>query len=278
MTLAINDLTAGPGDAPKVEVLLTDLDAGVAAITAYRLSNGFELAVRGIIQASVAGAGSWVDFEVPAQQATYRVEYFDDAGASLGFSESVTVTLGYSGCWMHNPLAPSGAVKVQLVDTAVRKLSRPTPGGVVYPKGRRVGVMVSQPRRGLAGAVFDVYSPDLATSDKIQAFLGTQGNRMVPVVCIRAGVDHVGLRVQSPLFLGVLDIAEEGVDVRWGGGATIQRMQGDEVSPPAPGLFIPLLRRMDINAYYASREDLNADNLSRLALNRRYDLAGLAGA
>jgi hypothetical protein len=278
MTLAINDLTAGPDDPPKVEVLLTDLDAAVASVTAYRLSNGFELQVRGIIDAAVAGAGTWIDFEVPAQQATYRVEYFDDDGVSLGFSESVTVTLGFSGCWMHNPLNPGGAVKVDLMDTAGAVLSRPVPGAVVYPRGRRVGIAVAQPRRGLAGVVFDVTCHDLDTADQIQAFLGTQGNAMVPVICIRLGVDYVGLRVHSPLFLGVFDIAEEGIDVGWGGTWTRQRMQGDEAAPPAPGLFIPLLRRMDLNAYYASREDLNNDNLTRLAVNRRYDLAGVAGA
>ena len=276
MTLAINDLTDGPDGFPKVEVLLSGLSGSVARVTAYRFSGGRELRVSGIIDVPVAGAGTWVDHEVPAQQATYRVEYFNSSGVSLGFSESVTVTLGFSGVWMHNPFAPDGGVRVDLMDTALQELSRPVPGRVVHPRGRRVGVMVSGPRHGLSGAVFDVTSHDLGTADRIQAFLGDYTTTTVPVICIRAGVDHAGLRIPSPLFLGVLDIAEEGMDVFWGGEWTRQRIQGDEVSRPAPGLFVPLLTRADLNAYYASRSAMNADNLTRLGINRRYDLAGTA--
>lgn len=274
MTLAINDITSGPLDPPKVEVLLTGLAPEVASVTVYRISGGFTERVRGVINATVSGAGSWVDFEVPAQLSTYRAEYFDSAGDTLGFSEDAETNLGFSGCWMHNPLAPTGAVRVTLLETAGRSFSRPVPGEIMYPRGRRAGVIVTTPRRGLSGGVFDVFCPDFVSADKVQAFLGGPGVDLPPVVCIRAGLDHRGLRVRSPLFLGVLDIAEEGVDLRMRGEATIQRIQGDEVSPPAPGLFIPLLRRKDVNAFYASREDFNAAYLTRLDANRDYSLAG----
>lgn len=277
MTLAINDLTVGQLDPPKVEILLTDLDPDVATVTVYRLSGGFEEEVGGVIRAAVAGAGTWVDYAVPAQQATYRAQMFDSDGVPLGISESVSIALGYSGCWMHNPLAPSGAARVRLLGTAGKSLSRPVPGSVVKPKGRRVGVMVSAPRRGLEGAVFDVYSPDLPTADRIQAFLGTASTTAVPVICIRLGVDYAKFRVQSPLYLGVTDIPEDDVDLHQGGEATIQRIQGDEASPPAPGIFIPLLRRKDVNAFYSSRAAFNAAYLTRLAANRDYSLAGYAG-
>lgn len=276
MTLAVNDLTAGPSDAPKVELLLTGLSGDVATVTGFRLSGGSESRVSGIVDAAVAGAGTWIDYEVPAQQATYRFEMKDDFGVSLGFTESVTVELGFTGCWMHNPFAPSGAVNVTLLDTAGRTLSRPVPGDVVRPIGRRVGVVVSGPRRGLSGGVFDVYAPDLSVADRIQAFLGTDASTLPPVICIRMGSDHKGFRVASPLFLSVFDIAEEDLDLRKGGTATVQRISGDEVARPAPGYFIPLLRRMDVNAYYASRAEFNAAYLSRLAANRDYSLAGYA--
>lgn len=275
MTLTINDLT--DGGLPKVEVLLEDIDTDVETVTAYRLSGGRELKVSGIIDASVSGGGSWVDFEVPAQAATYRIEYKGAGGVPLGFSESVTVELGFTGCWMHNPFAPTGGARVVLAETAARTLSRPVPGEIVYPRGRRVGVMVTAPRRGLAGVVFDVISSDLDTADRIQAFLGDDTTILTPVICVRPGVDYAGLRVPSPLFLGVLDIAEEGVDVAWGGSVTMQRIRGDEVSRPAPGIFVPLLRRMDIDAYYATRAAIDADNLTRLDIDRNYTLAGFAG-
>lgn len=274
MTLTITDITSGPDDAPKVEVLLTGLGSEVASVTAYRVSGGVEHPVAGVIRATVAGAGSWVDYEVPAQQATYRVEYFDVAGDSLGFSEQQDIELGFSGCWMHNPMAPTGAVRVTLRDGAVGRLSRPVPNEVLYPRGRRVGVVVSEVRRGLVGAVFDVTTYDDLTADKVQGLLGSPGLSLPPVICIRFGVDHSGVRVTSPLFLGVADIAEEGQDVFWGGSMIVQRIEGNEAARPAPGLFVPLLRRKDVNAFYASREAFNNAYLTRLDANRDYSLAG----
>lgn len=274
MTLSVNDLT--DAGAPKVELLLTGLSPDVASVTGFRLANGAESQVSGIVNASVAGAGSWVDYEVPAQQATYRFLLKDDFGVPIGYTESVTVELGFTGCWMHNPFAPSGAVRVRLLDTAGKSISRPVPGDVVWPAGRRVGVVVSQPRRGLSNGVFDVYAEDLNTADRIQAFLGSESVSLPPVICIRMGIDHAGFRVSSPLFLSVFDIAEEDLDLRAGGSSTIQRIVGDEVARPAPGYFIPLLRRMDVNAYYASRADFDAAYLSRLDANRDYSLAGFA--
>lgn len=277
MTLAINVLSDGSVTAPQVEILLTSLDGDVASVTAYRLSGTSEERVSGVIGAAVAGAGTWIDYEVPAQSATYRVQFFDAGGAELGFSESVTVELGFTGCWMHNPLNPGGAVRVVPINTAGKVLSRPVPGAIVYPRGRRVGVIVSQPRRGLSAVVFDVYAEDLATADAIQSFLGSDNVSLPPVICVRMGVDFVGFRVRSPLFLGVLNIAEEDLDLYKGGTSTIQRITGDEVARPLPGVFVPLLRRMDLNAFYATRADLNAAYLTRLAANRDYSLAGYAG-
>lgn len=278
MTLAINDQTAGPDDAPKVEVLATGLDPDVATVTAWRLSNGIEQEVGGIIRAAVAGAGTWIDYDVPAQAATYRLQYFDSTGVSLGYSESVTIELGYSGCWLHNPAAPTLAVRVDLAGSTGRSLSRPVPGSLVRPLGRRVGVVVANPRQGLTGLQFDVRCMTIQDADKVQAMLGTATTNLPPVICVRRGVDYSGFRVPSPLFLAVFDIAEEDINIAWGGGEdTRQRMVGDEAARPAPGIFIPLLRRKDVNAFYASRAAFNAAYLTRLAANRDYSLAGYAG-
>lgn len=277
MSLAINDITAGPDAPPMVEVVVTGLAPEVATVTGYRLSGGFEEVVGGIIRASVAGAGSWVDYDVPAQQATYRLKLFNAAGEPLGFTDQVSITLGFAGVWMHNPLAPTGAVRVELTAEAGRTLSRPVPGGTVRPRGRRVGVMVTGPRQGLEAADFSVHCDDLRTADRIQAFLGGPQATAVPVICIRIGVDHPGIRVQSPLYLGVLDIPEVDRTLRYGGTSTVQRIVGDEAARPAPGIFIPLLRRKDVNAFYATRSAFDAAYLTRLDANRDYSLAGYAG-
>ena len=66
------------------------------------------------------------------------------------------------------------------------------------------------------------------------------------------------------------------VDVHMGGGIIDWELSGDEVSPPAPGLFIPLLTNADLNAFYLTNAALKADplNTSNLQANRRYDLIG----
>jgi hypothetical protein len=178
--------------------------------------------------------------------------------------------------WLHNPLYPQGAVKVELYPTTGEKLSRPVPGSVSRPLGRRVGVVLAEPRQGVTGLTFDVIASDIETADRVQALIGDAARDLTPVVCIRLGKDDARLRVPQPLFLGVLDIAEEGVDVRWGGSTTIQRMQGDEVDPPVPGLFVPLLTAADINVSFVTAAAVNAGHARSIDVNRRYDLAGAA--
>lgn len=269
----LTDVTA----APFVEVFIDELVPEAASVTVYRIASGREFQVRGAVKAPTGGAFTRIDFEVPFNvPVTYRAELFDAAGESLGFTDSATTTLICEDTWMHNPLNPSGAVKVTLLDTAIKKVSRPVPGEVSYPLGRRVGVMLSEPRRGLSGGVFDVLSSTLEDADKVQDLIGSYARSLVPVICVRVGSKNP-MRVSMPLFLGVLDINEEDVSVRYGGQATVQRIEGDEVDPPIPGLFIPLLTAADINVSFATAGALNSAHLLALNVNRRYDLAGAAG-
>lgn len=261
--------------------------------------------VRGMVLLPVSGAVSRIDFEVPFNAVvSYRAELFDESGVSLGFTEPAVLGETFTGLapsedllpgslypeeslsgsgvispftWMHNPLAPEGAVRVSMLDSAAAGISRPTPGTVVYPRGRRVGVMVSEPRRGLSGFVADVYCDSLEDADRVQAMLGDYNTTTVPVLCIRPGLDF-NARITSPLFLGVNDMVEEDWDVRMGAEGTVQRIKGDEVSPPVPGLFIPLLTYADIASFYSSYATFNAAYASYLAASRDYSLAGSAEA
>lgn len=264
-------------DAPFVEVFIDEIDPSATSLTVYRLAAGREFEVRGAVRASTAGSFTRVDFEIPFNTlVTYRAELFDAGGQSIGFTASASITLHVADAWMHNPLNPAGSVKVKLLDTAVRSLSRPAPGEVSYPLGRRVGVMLSEPRRGLTGAVFDVICETYEDADKVQALIGTQQRSTVPVVCVRVGSDNP-MRVAMPLFLGVLDIPEEDYNVRFGHEATVQRIQGDEVDPPIAGLYISTLTRADINISFESRSAVNSAALTRGDINRMYSLSGAAG-
>lgn len=263
-------------EAPFVEVFVDDLVPEAASVTVYRLAAGREFQMRGAVRAATAGAFTRVDFEVPFNTVvTYRAELFDAAGVSLGFTDSASITLDVADSWMHNPLDPAGAVRVILGDEGGWSVTRPTPGVVSRPLGRRVGVVLSEPRHGVTGAQLVVRTSGEDDADRVQAMVGDRG--MPPVVCIRLGSNDQRLRLPQPLFLSALSVTEVDMDYRWGGSELAHRFEGDEVDPPVPGLFVPLLTAADINVSFTTASVLNSEHLIAADVNRRYDLAGAAG-
>lgn len=262
---------------PRVEVLFSSFAPTTASVTVYRLSGGREYKVRGAVMAATAGALTRVDYEVPfGVAATYKAEMFTSSGTSLGFTGTASVTVDSSEMWVHNPLDPAGGVRLAFRDSAARDLVRPSEGSVFYPQGRRVGVVISGQRRGLSGTVLDVIADDLESADLFQGMLGDYATTTVPVLCFRIGsLDRV--RLPRPFFAAVTEAHEIDVTYALGGTQIAFHMAGDEVSPPAPGIVVPLLRRKDINAAYATNAAIAAGNLTRLAVNRQYSLAGLGG-
>lgn len=262
--------------APFVEVLIDELIPEAASLTVYRLAGGREFQMRGAVRAPTAGAFTRIDFEIPFNTlVTYRAELFDAAGVSLGFTDSASVTLVVADTWMHNPLNPEGGVKVFFGEDGGWSVTRPTPGVVSRPLGRRVGVVLSEPRHGVTGLGLVVRTSTDADADAVQAMVGDNG--MPPIVCIRLGSADQRLRLPQPLFLSALSVSEIDMGHRWGGTELAHGINGDEVDPPVPGLFIPLLTRADLNSVFASRGALNAAGLTRLDINRLYQYAGAAG-
>lgn len=261
---------------PRVEVFFPSFVAGTATVTAYMLADGREKQVRGAVRAVTAGSLSRIDYEIAfGTPMTYRAEQFNAAGQSLGFTPSTTITVESADSWMHNPLDPQGAVRITLGGDSAVSVLRPTPGVVSRPLGRRVGVVLSQPRQGVVGLQLDVRTFTGEDADAVQAMFGDAGRP--PVVCITLGGRDRIMRVPQPLFLSTLSVAELDVNWQWGGGEISHVIEGDEVAAPIPGLFIPLLRRADINAYFSTRAGVNAGGLTRADINRRYDIAGTAG-
>lgn len=261
---------------PRVEVFFSDFAPGTATVTVYRLAAGREFKVRGAVHAATSGSLSRIDFEVPfGVVVTYRAEMFSAAGMSLGFTDGASITLDVADSWMHNPLRPSGAVKVFFGDETARSIVRPTPGVVSHPKGRMVGVVLAEPRQGVTGLQVLLRTSSDADADRVQAMVGDQS--LPPVVCIRLGGDDLRTRVPQPLFLSSLSVEEIDMNHRWGGFELAHRFEGDEVDPPVPGLFIPLLRNKDLNAFFATNAAMNTSALRNVDLNRRYDLAGYGG-
>lgn len=261
---------------PRAEVLFPSLEPGTAFITVHRRAENRDYVMRGGLRAVTTGAFTRVDFEIPfGVPSTYYAEMFDSAGLPLGVTGQSSETLHCDDMWMHNPLDPFNGVRVDFREEATRNLSRPVSGDVYYPEGSTVGKVIAGRRRGLQGTVLDVITDTVEDADKVRDMLGTYSRSTVPVLCFRIASGHQ-VRIPRPFFAAVMDVAEQDMNYVLGGNQIAHEMSGSEVSPPSPGLFIPLLTRADLNAWYATRAALNADNPTRLDANRKYSIAGTA--
>jgi hypothetical protein len=262
---------------PRAEVRFLSFAAGTRTVTVRRSTGVRVMDVRGAVDVATAGSLSRIDLEVsPGVRMDYWAEMFDASGGSLGLTGVSSVTFYDTATWVFNPLDPAGAVRVAFRDNAARSIDRPTNADVVFPLGRRVGVVVGSDRSGIRDVVLDVVTDTLEDADKFAALLGGYTSRTVPVLCFSIGASD-RIRLPRPFFVGVAGSAsEEDVNFIYGGTTIAHTVKGSEVDPPSPGIFVPLLTRADVNAYYSSRGAANADNPSRGAFNRRYDLAGFA--
>lgn len=267
-------LPVEPDAVPHTVIEIDDLDPGVDSITVWRDDGHDWSKVRGAVNATVVGAWSGVDWECGFNRATaYRVEMFDTDGASLGFLPQTTVELGSEFTWVHNHLDPRAAVRVRATNKAMSELDRPHDAELVYPRGRPYGVVVGSGRRGLVGMNFELATDTSEDADRVQALIGSASAPLPPVLCIRKGMNELSARIPHTLTLFVPTITEARVGHR---GINLQQMVGSQASPPSPAIGIPLLTRADLSAAYATRAARSADNLTRAAASRRWDLAGRA--
>lgn len=264
--------------APRAEVVFTSLPPGAASVQQFeRIGDGRIHRVRGSINIPVTDQTARLDIEAPfGIPITYRGVVLDAFGVPiLTTTESSPVTLDVEDMWVHNPLDPRTSMKVQFRASAARDLSRPVAARTFYPEGRRVAVVVGGRRQGLRGVNLDVVVDSIEDADKFTALVGDYRRTTVPVLCFRIGASD-RVRLPRPLFASVIDPREIDLTYATGGQTIAYAIEGDEAEPPAQALVIPLLTRADVNAYYATRNLLNIDNATRLAVNRRYDLAGTA--
>lgn len=265
---------------PRVTVLFTSLPAGVATVIVWRSTGGRSTAVRGGYQVPVAGPLGLVDVEAPAVPCTYFAQLFDSGGNSLGFTGTSVITPTMPDTWIHNPFNPAGATRVRVAAATGATVAGQNPLQVYYPAGRRAGVAIAGARRGIANANVVVYGDTIAQSDALDAMFGTSDGDLglPPFVCVRFSSAIVSrIRLPQPLFLAVPAPTQTPVNLLAGGTRIGWDISGAEVDPPAAALAQALLRRKDINAYFATRAAFNASYATRFAANTDYNLAGFAG-
>ncbi len=259
---------------PRVEVLFRTFAPGTATVTVWRTAGRDRRELRGAVRAPVAGALARIDFEVPfGIDVTYRAEQFDSRGVSLGWTDTASVQLDIAETWLHNPLDPRGAVLVEFRPDAANSISRPAMGSLVRVQGRTAGVWMGSGRSGVTEVRLDVMTRTLEDADKIAAMLGDQNTPLTPVLCFRIGTRD-RIRLPKPFYAAVPDIQEQYIDPEVAGAHIAHLMTGSEADPPVPGLFVPLLTRADLDRAYPTRAAMDADNATRIGLDRRYEFAG----
>lgn len=270
-------LPVAPGTVPHTVIEVDGLAAGVAAVTLWRDDGSRWSEVRGAVMVPVAGSWAGVDWECGFNRETaYRVEQFDSGGLSLGFLPPATVTVNSEWTWVHNVLSPRDGVRVRASDKAFAAIDRPYDGDLVWARGASYATAVGSARRGIVGMNLELFTDTIEQADLVRGLLGSPGNELPPVLCVRKGLNELSARIPSTLIVQTDTIVEVDFDVRFGGETVVHEMAVTEARPPAIRLATPLLTLADLDAYYATLGALDADNLTLGDIDRRWDLAGFA--
>lgn len=260
--------------APRMQVLVDDLDVAVTTITLTRTAEGRSMDVRGAVRVAVSGGFQILDiecgFNIPS---TYRAEMFAADGSSLGFTPIATDTLTADGCWVHNPLYPEGAVSIDITDESGRSLTRKTNAERFEPEGRSLAILVTGRRRGLESVDLYFETDDPVVAEGFETMIGDYNTPTVPILCVRT---PPFLDIPRTFFAGVLAPSRTPVNVHMGGTLRGWTSQVDEAAPPFPGIIMPLLSRDDVDAAFASRDLLDAAYGRRLDIDRDFSKAGTA--
>ncbi|WIB25809.1 hypothetical protein [Curtobacterium sp. MCSS17_015] len=262
---------------PSVQVSVADVLPETVAVDLYRIADGRTALVRGGIRKYAVGGTTVIDWEAPfGVPITYRAEMFSDAAGtqSLGFTSASETFLEVTDTWVQQPLNPGLSVRALRLQGTAADLVRVTPGDLVYVQGAELATWVGGQRRGLSAVAWDLLVDSTVDADRMQAVFGAYGTSQSAVLCIRTPPP---MRVPRTLYLAVSELHELDVDVAFGGETVRYTFTGTEARPPAPGLVVATLRRMDIDAAYPTRDARASAYLTRNDRDSDYTLAGVAG-
>lgn len=273
MTLSVAAVPESAADAPFVDVLVSGFPVGTVSFTVRRRAAGRTFPVRGLTRSTAAGAATVRDYEAGLDvELTYRTEFFDVEGLSIGFDSPVTVTLpsvvdawGDSAAWFHDPLDPTTSVKVSLLGGAGHPIARPVPADVGYVSGRSVGIVLPGTRQGVRGLTLDCETETREDGDRFDALFGGYDSDALGVVCVRT---RPRTRFPSTLFAFVGEPVKFGRDYStW---ALVWQMEGDEVAPPVPAVIVPLLTYQDHTDFYSTYAEFAAAYPDYITATRDY--------
>lgn len=277
MTTITLDPQSPGSTAPYIDILAESFDPGTDTVTVWRTAGGRSFRVRGLVGVSAAGTVTIRDFEAgTGVESSYRVEQFDSAGDFIAWSDSEVAELPDTApyAWFHNPLDPSTAVKVRMLNGAAGVLAREVDAEQLRPIGRSVGVAYFGARRGLGRVVLDCIVETEADADAFDALFGGYDDvSTVPILCIRT---PPAMRLPPTLF-ALIGIPEQiPLDFAGGGEATKWALLGDEIAPPPEAIVTSLLGYDDFTAFYSDYAAFTAAYPDYRDATRDYTIAGTA--
>ncbi len=219
--VAFTDMAPSPR--VQIDIDPADLDPGTTSVKVWQISPWGQVPVN---REPVPATGGVVvdDFEVPGGvQVVYRVEQFDAAGASLGYTLSLQVEVGwdYGDVILSDPLAPANAVRVRAEKLFAGALER-SRSSAIYRAGTRTFSM-SGPLSGFQKLVLRVVTE--SESDRAMLELITEQ----ATILVRAMPQT---RLPGVVYVTVPTVPMIPFNARRGGQVDVWDMEGDEVSRP----------------------------------------------
>lgn len=259
---------------PHIEITVDTVIPGTVTATLYRIVDGRAMRVRGLVNVYAAGGFGGIDMEAPFRTTiTYRAEFFDSRGISLGFGESSETYLDFVGTVIHQPVDPTRSAMVDLEQNAAKTLTRPFEGSVVRPLGRPVPVYIGNGRSGLEDITLDCVTFTNADAASLRSVFGGygDGDEQLPVICFRSSLP-TGL--PAVLFAVIPKPIEEPYGWSNDDETIVWHLAGQEVAPPVESVVRFGLTYSSFENAFASYSDFEAAYLTYLAAETDFDLAG----
>lgn len=251
---------------PRVEITLTGLDqVGPSRVTVWRSTvGGKRRAVRGWKNRLVFGSDIGIDYEAPlGREIRYDLQVISGAGTPLRVT--ATCTLAATEGLIQDPLVPGS--NVPLVDFSGSGIPTPTLAPSAFRKltydmgSSQERVLGSDTPVGFAGQRMVAAGVDFSTlTDSAEQGTALRNLLMTAYPVLVRPLPEWG-DLPDLLYLDVPQPTEEPLNAHTGGTLTRWTLAGDQVTPPALSVVVPLWTYDQVQdlfaAYtYAYRESL----------------------
>lgn len=218
---------------PRAQVVFEALDPATRTVTVYQSADQLRKVADGI-DAYAVGGFTVTDYLIPGGvDVSYYAEMFDDAGVSLGLTDSTSVQVAWDPSMVvfSDPSDPATAVLLEAVDDFAGRVTRSRQLSL-YSVGSRVVSLAGQP--GLIEKLsLHSQAKTLEDADMMQAVLSR------PLVAVRAMKRPV--RIPPVLIVAIASWDELPVDVQWGGEWSQFELDASEVSPSRVSIIVPVV-------------------------------------